>query len=131
MRFEPATEPGSVDARLTSSARRFSEACHRSGGGGGRRRAGAGEAAPKEELLVFFVELENLQDAGAGVFELSAGLGIVRRSGREGAESDSSSCSSRVKVALLGGRVAGAGDVTELAGMITLTSFADRADPGI
>jgi hypothetical protein len=36
-----------------------------------------------------------------------------------------------VKVAVLGGRVAGAGDVTELAGMITLTSFADRAEPGI
>ena len=87
MRFEPATEPGSVDARLTSSARRFSEACHRSGGGGGRRRAGAGEAALKEELLVFFVELEPLQNACAGVFEVSAGLPIARRSGGEGAES--------------------------------------------
>ncbi len=72
-----------------------------------------------------------MQTACAGVFEVSAGLGIARRRGGEGAASDSSSCSSRVKVAVLGGRVAGAGDVPELAGMITLTSFADRAYPGI
>ena len=65
----------------------FLEHRHGSSGRGGRRRTGAEETAAQEQLFVFFVELENLQNAGAGVFELSPGFGIPGRRGGEGAES--------------------------------------------
>lgn len=74
-------------AALRAAGVDFLEHRHRRGrGGAGRRGACAGEAAAQEELFVFFVELENLEDAGAGVFELGADLGIAGGAGGEGAE---------------------------------------------
>ena len=53
-------------------------------GGGGR--FGAGEAAAEQELLVFLVELENLENAGAGALQQVACIRIADTARRHGAQ---------------------------------------------
>lgn len=43
----------------------------------------AGEATAEQELLVFFIELEDLQDPGATIFELGAVRGSAGGGGGE------------------------------------------------
>lgn len=55
-------------------------------GAGGGSGTGAGEAEAEEELFVFLVELENLEDARAGVLEQIAFGGGMGLAGGDGAK---------------------------------------------
>lgn len=84
--FRVEAQTGSVSC--PPSARRLVNPLEegRRGRGGGGRRTGAGEAEAEDELLVFPVELHELEDPGTGTLEGLAECGAERGLARGGAQ---------------------------------------------